>query len=157
MYTATVQISITTFNPINYANNALIAAILDAPTNTSPKGSGGSNVFSGTGEEITINTPKGYTGAVQLTFQLFSPDYLLAGIAVTSATPARQGAVSSAGRQQLRTVSINRDPTGSQMIVTDSCVADATYNYVILVQAVTGPNAGQIGLIDPGIDDEPGE
>lgn len=164
MYTATVQITIDNggfvpYNPTNPAGSS-IKATIGAAMNTSAKGSGGSKVFSsdsGSGQTITITRPQGYTGAVQLTFQLASPDYVLAGIAVNSKTPAGGGASPTAGRQQFRTVTINRDQSGSQMIVTDALTDDANYSYLILVQAVTGANAGQIGAIDPDIDNDGGE
>src|SRR4051812_46768011 len=108
MYTATVQITIptNTFVPLGQGGKPF-SAPLAPPVNTSPKGSGGSNVFSGDGQSITIKGPPGYTGAVQLTFQLYSSDYLLAGIAVDSKQTQSVGAPST-GRTQFRTVIINR-------------------------------------------------
>jgi hypothetical protein len=154
MYTATVQLTITTFTPLSQSPS--FQATIGAPTNTSPKNSGGSTVFSagtpGSGQSIIITRPSGYKGSVQLTFQLYSSDYILAGIAVNSKDSA-----ASTGRQQFRTVTLNRDQSGSQMIVTDALLDDADYTYLILVQAVTGQYAGQIGAIDPEIDNEGGE
>ena len=157
MYTATVPITITTFNPLPGSMQASVGAAL----NTSPQAPNSAGVFTpgpdaGSGPTIVVTRPQGYTGAVQLTFQLYSTDYILAGIAVNSKTAAK-GPIASTGRTQFRTVIINRDPSGSQMIVTDALLDNATYGYLILVQAVTGPNAGQIGAIDPDIDNEGGE
>lgn len=154
MYTATVQITINQFAPISYARGTTIDATLSAPKNTSATGSGGSKVFSGNGQSITVKVPKGYTGAVQITFQLPDPNNVLVGIAV-GPTTTPTGA--SYGRREFRTVTINRDASGSQMTITDACVpslSQVDYTYVILVQNVSGPNAGKIGIIDPDIETE---
>jgi hypothetical protein len=160
MYTATVPITIAPggFNPIGSKQN--IAATLGGPNNTS---AGGPDVFSGDGQSMTITVPPGYTGSVQLTFQLPSSLYVLVGIAVVAKTPPGPGGepATSTGRRQFRTVMINRDTTGSQMIVTDACSPDDegfVFDYVLLVQATSEAPAfqGQIGLIDPDIDTETG-
>ena len=159
MFTATVPIVITTFNPISSQGPTIVAA-LGPLTNTSAPHSGGSTVFGGTGQSITVTTPPTYTGAVQLTFQLNDSNNVLVGVAVKTKTPKGGTATASAGRQQFRTVSINRDQTGSQMVVTDTCLAQfntVLFDYVILVQAVTGPNAGAIGIIDPDETNNPGD
>jgi hypothetical protein len=151
MYTATVQVTINSFAPISKSGPS-IDATLSLPTNTSAPGSGGSKVFpkaQQTPQKITVCPPPTYVGAVQLTFQLADPAYVLVGIAVIP--EESQG---SAGRQQFRTVSINRDPSGSQMVVTDACLPlynNVNFTYVMLVQQIS---SGLIGKIDPDIDNE---
>ena len=151
MYTATVQVTINQFNPIG-SPSGNIAATLSAPNNTSAPGTGGKKVFSGgSAEQLTVTLSNNYLGAVQLTYQLPDPTYVLLGISVN---PTTVGSGSSVGRQQFRTITISRDPTGSQLTVTDSCLPGFNmidFNYVILVQQVSN---GQIGLIDPDIDNK---
>ncbi len=154
MYTATVQIAINQFN-VNPGAYATIDATLSPPVNTSPNPPPpGPPVFSGDGQQITVCVPQGYLGAVQFTFQLPDPNYVLVGIAVD---PTRAPDGPSVGRQQFRTITVNRDPSGGQLTVTDSCNAEFNFiefNYVILVQQVA---SGAIGIIDPGIDNDPNE
>ncbi len=151
MYSATIQIRINSFAPIT---SGQIGATLSPPNNTSAPGTGGRNVFSGSGQNILVDVPPTYVGAVQLVFQLPDPNYVLLGISVDP-TAAPDG--TSVGRQEFRTITINRDPSGSQLTVTDACnreFGNIDFQYVILVQQVS---SGAIGIIDPGIDDEPGE
>lgn len=154
MYTATVRITIKKFVPINPAKRAHIKATLHAPKATSP---GGARVFGGDGQQVIVKVPKTYAGAVQLTFQLADSNYVLIGVAMKP-TPTKAGRC--VGRQQFRTIAINRDLTGSQMTVTDACLPEflnVKFKYVILVQCCTGPHSGRIGVIDPDIDDQGGE
>lgn len=149
MYTATVSISINSFQPINAG---YVQATFSPPNNTSAPGSGGSKVFSGANGKVIVSLPKGYTGAVQIAFQLPDSNYVLSGIAVNP-TAVKGG--TSYGRQQLRSVVINRDDSGSQMIVTDGCMpqfSGVDYDFLILVQSVSGSTGGQVGAIDPDID-----
>ena len=154
MYTATVQITINQFAPIS-GQGPNIAATLAPPNNTSPTPPPpGPPVFSVNGDLITICVAQSYVGAVQLTFQLPDPNYVLLGIAVD---PTGTPSGTSVGRQQFRTITVNRDPTGSQLTVTDACLGDFNtidFEYVILVQQVA---TGAIGIIDPGIDNETNE
>ena len=157
MFTATVVITINQFSPISYTKKNYIDATLGPPKNTSAPGSGGKKVFGGGGQQITVKVPKAYAGAVQLTFQLPDPNYVLVGVAMHP-TPTKDGVC--VGRQQFRSIAINRDLSGSQMTVTDACLADflnVNFKYVILIEACTGPDAGKIGVIDPDIDNEGGE
>jgi len=156
MYTATVPITITTFNPIT-PKGPTIAATLSALNNTSPQGSGGSKVFTFTPAtgKITVNVPKGYAGAVQITYQLSTADYILLGVSVQPSSSNPSGS----GRQVFRTIIINRDPSSSQMTVTDSCSFPPgqnklSFDYYILVQRASD---GAIGVIDPDIDNEGGD
>lgn len=145
MYTATVLINIANFVPLGSGN---IAANLGTPIDTSPGAPTG--VFSGTGEQLMITTPDGYTGGVQVTFQLPGSDFVLVGIAVDPAQSEGK-----TGRQEFRTVTINRDPSGSQLTVTDACVPQfygVNFSYVILVQQAGTPLIGQI---DPDEENEP--
>jgi hypothetical protein len=140
MYTATVQLTIKTFVPMNgvIKDSASIDAIIAPPVNTSPQPQ--TDVFSGDGQSITITVPKGYIGSVGLTYQLPSSAYVLLGVSFKSL-------LRGAGRVEFPGVQIDRDPTGGQMGVLTSCDPNsAGYSYVILVQEAA---TGNIGLIDP--------
>lgn len=153
MYTATTQITIQQFVPMNgiVGESPCIAATISPPLNTSPQPSGQKvPVFTGDGESITVTVPKDYTGSVQLTYQLFDSRYVLLGLAFE--TPGED-----AGLTEFSTLAINRDTTSSQIVVTDDCIPEMTgvhYGYVILVQEAA---TGAIGLIDPEIDTETNE
>lgn len=145
MYTATVQVVINTFNPIGSGN---IVATLSAPIDTSPGAPTG--VFSGTGEQLMVVTPQGYTGGVQVTFQLPDPNYVLVGI---SARPNQ--ASSGAARQEFCTITVNRSPAGSQVTVTDACLPEyygVDFEYLLVVQQLS---TNQLGTIDPDEENEP--
>jgi len=106
---------------------------------------GDPNIFVLDGKNIYIRVPLGQ--AVQLTFALPDPGYVLLGIAYESSTGS-----SSTGRTQFPTITLNRSPRGCTMVVTDSGASQASYDYVILVQnALTG----EIGIIDPVIENQP--
>lgn len=157
MFTATVPIVIKRFVPVDGPEKSSVKAKLGPPKNTSAPGSGGEKVFSGDGQQLTVKVPKKYSGAVQVTFQLPDPNYVLVGVAMKP-TMTKDGMC--VGRQQYRSISINRDLTGSQMVVTDACLPDfinVNFKYVILIECCTGPHAGKIGVIDPDWDTEPGE
>jgi hypothetical protein len=150
MYTATVQIQINAFNPIAPGGPS-INATLSLPT----PGPGSQTVFNqSTPTQLVVTTPKGYVGLVQVTFQLADPNNVLLGISVDPTTTPKG---SSVGRTEFPSILINRDSSGSQLTVTDACLgnyANIDFDYVILVQNVP---TGQIGIIDPDWDDEPGE
>lgn len=158
MYTATVLITIAPdgFVPMSgiIAESKSIIANLGRPQDTSPP-SPQPAVFSGGGESIQITVPPNYQGSVQLTYQLPSNRYTLVGIAFTQATPAptQQAQVTeSFSRMEFPQVIIQRDMTGSQMIVTDECLDqfnNVVFDYVILVQDI---ETGNIGLIDPDVE-----
>lgn len=144
MYTASVALQITNFVPLNGgapgAQNCTQASF-GPVVPTSP---GADAVFSnGSGSSITVTPPPGYTGSARITFQLPDPTYVLLGVAFTAPT---------AGRSEFRTVSIDRDRTGSQLSITDACLpapfSGIDYQFVILVQQI-GSNL--IGAIDPDI------
>lgn len=152
MYSATVLLTINNFVPMTgiYGQSPSIDATIAPPKDVSPPPYPSPPVFSGDGQSIKITVPKGYTGSVQLIYQLPDPRYMLLGVAFK----APNGDV---GEMEFRDVSINRDAYGSQMTVTDSCVSECdhvTYSYVILVQEVATAN---IGLIDPEIETEGGD
>lgn len=147
MYSATVLLAINNFVPMTgiYGESPSIDATISPPNDISPVPSPG--VFSGDGESITITVPANYMGSVQLIYQLPDPRYVMLGAAF-------KGPNGGLGRLEFRSVGLSRDPYGSQMVVTDSCVDkcnDVEFSYVILVQEVGTAN---IGLIDPGIKTE---
>ena len=154
MYTANVLISIQDFVPMNgiLGQSSTIVATIAPPRDTSayPPQPPAKPVFSGDGESIVVTVPSGYLGAVQLTYQLPDPKYVLLGLAF-------DGPNGGVGRLEFRSVAINRDVYGSQLTVTDACMnvcVGIDYTYVILVQEVA---SGNIGLIDPGIENENGD
>jgi hypothetical protein len=76
---------------------------------------------------------------------LSDPRYVLLGAAFKNPN----GGV---GQEEFRDVGIERDPYGSEMVITDACIHECnnvTYDYVILVQEVSTAN---IGLIDPDVE-----
>lgn len=145
MYTATVQLTINQFVPMNgiVKESASIDATIAAPVNTSPQPQ--TAVFSGDGQSIVITVPKCYEGKVGLTYQLPDPKYVLIGFAFDDPDD-------SAGCQLFPGVEIERDPTGGDATVICSCDPDyynIDYSYVILIQEVA---SGNIGLIDPDVE-----
>jgi hypothetical protein len=152
MYSATVLLTIKEFVPMtgNFAQSPSIVATIAPPQDISPPPHPDTPVFSGDGQSITITVPKGYLGSVQLVYQLPDPKYVLLGAAFKSPN----GGV---GRLEFRSIAVNRDPYGSQMLVTDACAEECNnveFTYVILIQEVA---TGNIGLIDPDIDTDPTE
>lgn len=156
MYTATVLITIAPDGFVvmtgNVNNSPSITAHLGKPTDTSPPSPQPAE-FSGDGQSIQITVPSGYQGSVQLTYQLPDPRYTLIGIAFTQATPApTQQLKESTSRLEFPQVIVQRDMTGSQMIVTDDCLNQfnqVVFDYVIIVQDI---QTGNIGLIDPDVE-----
>lgn len=151
MYTATVFLSVEKFVPMIgiFGESPLIVALISPPRDTSALPAP-VPVFSGDGQTIVVTVPKGYLGSVQLTYQLPDPKYVMLG----SAFKGPNGGV---GRIEFRDVVIERDVYGSQLMVTDACMNvcnNIEFTYVILVQEVA---TGNIGLIDPGIENETGE
>jgi len=149
MYSATVLLTVQEFVPMTgiYGQSPSIVATIAPPEDISPPPYPKTPVFSGDGQSITITVPKNYKGSVQLIYQLPDPRYMMIGAAFKSP----HGGV---GQLEFRSVSINRDPYGSQMTVTDDCIQQSDkveYSYVILVQEVSTAN---IGLIDPDIETE---
>jgi hypothetical protein len=150
MYTATVHLEIKQFVPMTgiYGQSPSIVAIVHAPQDITPGPD--TDVFTKEGDKIIITVPKGYDGSVQLIYQLPDAKYVLLGAAF-------KGPNGGVGREEFRNIAINRDPFGSEMTVTDSCMdecSNVTYSYVILVQEVETAN---IGLIDPEIETQEGE
>jgi hypothetical protein len=149
MYSATVLLTVQKFVPMNgvVGQSPSIVATIAPPQDISPPPHPATPVFSGDGQSITITVPKGYEGLVQLIYQLPDPRYVMLGAAF-------QGPNQSAGQLEFRDVDLNRDLTGSQMVVTDSCDPQfygVEFSYVILIQEVA---TGNIGLIDPGVETE---
>jgi hypothetical protein len=149
MYSATVLLTVQKFVPMNgvVGQSPSITAVIAPPKDISPPPYPKTPVFSGDGQSITITVPKGYEGLVQLIYQLPDPRYVMLGAAF-------QGPNTSAGELEFRDIDLNRDLTGSQMVVTDSCDPQfdgVEFSYVILIQEVA---TGNIGLIDPGVETE---
>ena len=106
------------------------------------------------GKNVKIELPQGQPSSVTLTFALPDPNYVLLGIAFAANTKGS----SSLGRTEFPSVAITRNapggPTGSTMVVTDSCDPSQNavrFNYVIMVQSVS---TAEIGIIDPDIETE---
>jgi hypothetical protein len=149
MYSATVLLTIQEFVPMTgiYGQSPSIVAVIAPPKDISPPPYPTPPVFSGDGQSITITVSRKYQGSVQLIYQLPDPRYVLIGVAFK----APDGDV---GRMEFRDVLLDRDPSGSQMTVTDACdpkSSNIDFSYVILVQEVATAN---IGLIDPDIENE---
>lgn len=137
--TVTLTVKINTFRPINapYPVDASMAMTQGDPATFS---------FDEPTQALTITVPT--QELVQIIYQLPDPAYVLLGIAFN---PPKQGCV---GRAEFPSVSLNRNPTCSQMFVTDTCLEafnGISFDYVILVQEVI---SGDIGLIDPEIETE---
>lgn len=152
MYSATVLLTIREFVPMTgiFGQSPSIDAVIAPPHDISPPPAPKTPVFSGDGQSITITVPRSYQGSVQLVYQLPDPRYVLLG----AAFKAPDGDV---GLREFRDISVDRDPSGSQMTVTDDCVQqcyNVDYSYVILVQEVATAN---LGLIDPDVETEIGE
>lgn len=148
MYTATVQLTIEQFVPMNgvIAESPSIDAIVAPPVNTSPQPQ--TDVFSGDGEHIAIKVPAGYEGKIGITYQLPDPRFVLLGFSFEAPEGGDPGCLEFPG------IEIERDPTGGQATVICSCDPDYNnidYSYVILVQEVA---TGNIGLIDPDVEVE---
>jgi hypothetical protein len=152
MYSATVLLTINSLVPMNgvWGQSPSIQATIGVPKDISP-GPEPFPIFStrtaGSGQSIIITIPTGYTGRVQLVYQLPDPAYVLLGVAF-------QGPQGDAGQMEFRDIELVRDSYGSQLTVTDSCDPDfdgEDYAYVILVQEIS---SGNIGLIDPDVETE---
>lgn len=106
------------------------------------------------GKNVKITFPPGPPQPVVLTFALNDPDHVLLGIVFA----ANQAGKISAGRSQFPTIDITRNSNGqSTMVVTDNCLQQdvgVRFNYLVLVQSLS---KGEIGIIDPDIDDQGGE
>src|ERR1044072_6467 len=135
MYSATVLLTIQEFVPMSgiYGQSPSIVATIAPPKDISPPPYPKTPVFSGDGESITVTVPRNYQGSVQLIYQLPDPRYVLLG----AAFKAPNGDV---GRLEFRDITLDRDPYGSQMSVTDSCdprFNNIDFSYVILIQEVS--------------------
>ena len=102
------------------------------------------------GKNITVTG----RAAVQMIFELpnpvdADPGYVLLGVAFA----ANQADI-TVGMHTFPTILINRRPDGSSMTVTDQPqdVGKQHYGYVILIQSIA---TGEIGMIDPDIDNKP--
>lgn len=149
MYSATVLLTIPdgAFVPTNgcVCPGPTVSAVIGAPKDISPPHEG--TVFSGDGETIVISPPAGYQGSVQLIYQLPDENYTLLGLAFD---PVDGGV----GQQEFPEYIVDRDPTGSQITVTDALWSGGngvSYRYGIIVQQTA---SGLIGIIDPYIDTE---
>lgn len=155
MYTATIPIAPITPNQfLPYTPTGKnMSATFGAPNNTSA--TPGSSITAPTANSLLVAVPPTYEGSVQITFQLPQSDYVLLGISVNPSKTAK-GKV-SIGREEFRTITVNRDSSSSQLTVTDACIrkfGGMDFSYLILVQQVSD---GQIGAIDPDWETEPGE
>ncbi len=134
--TATLSIQVNSFRPLGsvFSINATLSLAQGDP-----------GTFTFDGVTLTIRVPAGQP--VQIVYQLPDPRYVLLGVAFNPIT-------GSVGRTEFPTITLNRDPNGSQMFVTDNDLArfDGTnFDYVILAQETL---TGNIGLIDPEIETE---
>ncbi len=106
------------------------------------------------GKNLKISFPQSQPAPVVLTFALNDPDHVLLGIVFAANQPGKV----SAGRSQFPTINISRNSNGqSSMVVTDNCLqqdVNVRFNYLILVQSLS---KGEVGIIDPDIDDQGGE
>ena len=151
MYTSTVLLAVEEFVPMTgvFGQSPALMANISPPRDTSALPAP-QPVFTGDGETIIVTVPNKYAGTVEITYQLPDPRYVLLGLAF-------KGANGGVGRVEFRSVSIKRDVYGSQMTVADACLDrynGVEFTYVILVQEVA---TGNIGLIDPGIENESGD
>lgn len=108
--------------------------------------SGDPGTFTLQNGKLTVRVPVGTE--VKIKYQLSDPDYVLVGVAFNPNGPG-------AGRQEFPTVTLQRNLTGSTMVVTDKSLPafqGVDYTYVILVQQVA---TGFIGLIDPDLENDP--
>jgi hypothetical protein len=134
MTVATLQLTISKFRPIGGVFPITASMVLNPPVSG----------ISIDGKNVTIQLP---AGPLQLNFTLNDPDHVLLGVAFASNVM-----LGSIGRSTFPTILINRTAEGSSMTVTDQNSKDARYDYVILVQSLA---SGEIGLIDPAIENEP--
>jgi hypothetical protein len=135
--TATLTVTIDTFRPISSPYPVLATLAL---TQGDPQ----IFTYNDQTETLTITLPTSQT--VQLIYQLPDPRYVLLGI---SFSPVKGGGV---GRIEFPSVALNRNPTCSQLFVTDTCLEQyngISFDYDLLVQEVA---SGDIGLIDPDIE-----
>lgn len=134
---ATITVTIDAFFPIGsiYPISSTLALTAGNP-----------QVFNLSDDTLTITVAP--STPVVINYVLNSNAYVLLGIALN---PHGNGA----GRQEFPSVTLNRTTTSSQMAVTDLSLPAAqgiNYAYVILVQEVA---TGNIGIIDPDIENEP--
>jgi hypothetical protein len=101
-------------------------------------------LFSLNGKSIVVHT----FGPTALTFQLPDPGYVLLGVAFEADGTSRP----SSGRTQFPLVKIQRSVAGSSLTVEDEGGTAAPFSYLLLVQATA---TGEIGVIDPSIENEP--
>ena len=132
--TATLQIAISAFRPTGsvFPISATLSLVAGDPGN-----------FSFNGQTLVITLPSSQN--VQLIYQLPDPRYVLLGLAFNPV----QGGV---GRVEFPTITLNRNPSCSQMFVTDAALPQLSgvdYSYVILVQEAA---TGAMGVIDPYIE-----
>jgi len=140
LLSASFNVTIHTFRPLGGVFP--ISASIDAVP-------GNPECITISGKNIKV---KGKTRA-ELTFNLQNPPgtpgYVLLGVAF-----AANQAGTTVGMHTFPTILINRQPTSSSMTVTDQPqdVGKQKYGYVIMVQSIA---SGEIGIIDPDIDNEP--
>lgn len=133
---ATVNVAIQQFRPLGGIFPITATFALD-PSTPQP-------LFELRGKSIIVHT----MAPTSITFQLNDPNYVLLGVAFEAdgtATP-------SSGRGQFPQITIQRSPGGSSLQVQDQGTTQNPYSYLLLVQQVA---TGEIGLIDPSIENEP--
>jgi hypothetical protein len=159
MYSATVQITIPSdqvFPPLGPTldQTPSIAYTISAPLNSPPvtPSPGKKSFFSSPSEnEILVSVPKHYRGWGELTFQLFSAEFVLVGVIFSTI----DGGVA---REEFPTFKLDRSPDTSQITIIDTCnraFDKVKFRYIFVVQRVTKV-AGEIvvGVIDPEIENE---
>lgn len=133
---ATVNVAIQQFRPLGGIFPITATFALDPSTPQPP--------FELRGKSIIVHT----MAPTSITFQLNDPNYVLLGVAFEAdgtATP-------SSGRGQFPQITIQRSQGGSSLQVQDQGTTQNPYSYLLLVQQVA---TGEIGLIDPSIENEP--
>jgi hypothetical protein len=132
---ATVNVSIQQFRPLG--GIFPITATFQLDPSTPP-------VFELSGKSIIVRTMT----PTSITFQLADSNYVLLGVAFEAdgtATP-------SSGRAQFPQITIQRTQKGSSLQVQDQGTTPTPYSYLLLVQQIA---TGEIGVIDPSIENEP--
>ena len=144
-YSVELEITINSFIPTNgvIGSGASITATVSPPRDISPAPVPG--MFTGDGQNLTVNLANAQPGQVQLNLKLNNANYVLIGVAFTPST------VGGVGRTEFPVIANNRTSTSSLLTITDTCDPtdnNVNFNYGIVVQQVA---TGQIGIIDPRV------
>ncbi len=142
-YTATLNLTITAFAPINQGT---VSYGMTLSTETP-------EIFEliapPPSYQLIVTKPVNDPNPVDLTFSLNDSAYVLIGIYFTAI-----GSPHPVGRLEFPTITIDREIPDSTMVVSDAAVPiPEAYTYAILVQQAA---TGHIGIIDPIIVNRPG-